>query len=155
MTAHHRPLLGELLLRDKLISLNQLEEALSHQPGTSLHLGEILLEMHALGADQLKHILDLQHELAHPHTDDSKIIDFCKGLEHGIGVFVKARGGVQSNALTGRSLYTCRIPKGTHLRDLLGLLGIPELEARGLFVNSHRSRLDYRLMDGDRVEIST
>jgi sulfur carrier protein ThiS len=45
------------------------------------------------------------------------------------------------------------IAPGTTVRDLMADLGIPEAEARLVFVNSVKAGADARLQDGDRVGI--
>lgn len=53
MPSRPEPLLGELLLRHRLVSPPQLEEALQKQRGTPKHLGEILVEMGAISEADL------------------------------------------------------------------------------------------------------
>jgi bacteriophage N4 adsorption protein B len=57
---HYRRKLGDLLLERRLITADQLNEALQQQKGIARRLGEILTEMGALGENDLE--LALQHQ---------------------------------------------------------------------------------------------
>jgi len=59
----HRPRLGALLLRDGLVTAEQLEAALLEQEETGHRLGEILVERHWLSGTGLARVLAEQHGL--------------------------------------------------------------------------------------------
>lgn len=52
--------LGNLLLKNNLITENQLERALEIQKTTGQKLGEILISRHYISEEDLNEILDLQ-----------------------------------------------------------------------------------------------
>ena len=55
------PLLGELLVGRAMISRLDLSKALASQQGTSKHLGEILVEMGLITAEELTRVVEEQH----------------------------------------------------------------------------------------------
>ncbi|HLB03623.1 MAG TPA: hypothetical protein VJK66_01275, partial [Gaiellaceae bacterium] len=58
-----RPRLGALLLRDGLLTTEQLEAALVEQEETGRRLGEILVERHLVPSKALARVLAEQHGL--------------------------------------------------------------------------------------------
>ncbi len=64
MGQRSRPLLGELMIENGLITRDQLEDALRRQQHTFRYVGEILVEMGALSRRDLMRMLELQHQLS-------------------------------------------------------------------------------------------
>jgi type IV pilus assembly protein PilB len=69
MASGTRPLLGQLLVRHGLITPAQLEEALRRQLTTGKLLGETLIEMGAIGREDLGRMLERQQQAASTKQD--------------------------------------------------------------------------------------
>jgi type IV pilus assembly protein PilB len=72
--AHHPwPALGALLLRDGLITEDQLQVALSAQRGSGKRLGEVLVEQGTVTRTQIARVLAEQHELPFIELAESEV----------------------------------------------------------------------------------
>jgi type IV pilus assembly protein PilB len=72
--AHHPwPALGALLVRDGLVSEDELEAALAQQPGSGKRLGEVLVDRGTVTRTQVARVLAEQHELPFIELAESEV----------------------------------------------------------------------------------
>jgi hypothetical protein len=56
----HHPLFGQILLKQGKITVEQLDEAIQRQLDTKTYLGEVLVEMGFIAAEDIMDALDIQ-----------------------------------------------------------------------------------------------
>jgi CheY-like chemotaxis protein len=124
-----KPLLGELLKHNGLVSEHQLEEALRRQQGSFKLLGEILIEMGAITRSQLSQMLETQHRLLGTGPQEAKRvliieddIELARALRDGLRL-ADYRAQIALNGAEAMALLLSSETRPPHL--ILLDLGLP------------------------------
>jgi len=70
-------------------------------------------------------------------------------------VFVRVYGSLQRTSAVGQEEKVVEINDGWRVRDLLEDVNIWESDARAILINGRKARLDRRLRNRDRIELSS
>ncbi|MBM3266167.1 MAG: C39 family peptidase [Candidatus Sericytochromatia bacterium] len=119
--------LGDLLLRAKKVTKHQLESALAEQEKTNEKLGEVLLRLGLISADELSAVLDWQHEHSY---NSAKAVRFMLGeilVASKVITRDQLKSALETQKLTKRQigdiLVEAGLAKPNHIAEALRIQG--------------------------------